>query len=404
MCPALEPAPLRRASGGAEPVYLWNPVGFDPRDCLPEALHRYADYARYILHRIHYATVFRLRDEKEFVRLKAQYLRPFFPDSKVYKRVRDRLIESGAVVCDNHYLPGEKSYGNKLGPELSKMRQHKVIITNRKLVAKIQANRQDWIKTPEGVHRHLLHYLRGVEIDYPAALDCLLGGDFEPADETAIQMIRDGEFFFHVCDYGRVHTNLTNLRSDLRGFLSYRGMPLVNLDIANSQPLIFSILSREWFAPHGMPPDAQRYVELVQEGRFYEYLMEAGGVPAERRGRFKKQFFGHVFFCENWPVTDAARVFDRLFPNVHAVIRAMKAENYTALAHELQRAESGLMIGRVAVRCMNELSWAFIGTIHDSILTTADQADAIVSIMREEFGRHGLRPTIREEDLRRPDV
>ena len=92
MCPALEPAPLRRASGGAEPVYLWNPVGFDPRDCLPEALHRYADCARYILHRIHYATVFRLQDEKGFVPLKAEYLRPFFPDSKVYKRVRDRLI------------------------------------------------------------------------------------------------------------------------------------------------------------------------------------------------------------------------------------------------------------------------------------------------------------------------
>src|SRR5947209_5078632 len=107
MCPALEPAPLRRAARGGEPVHVWNPVGFDPRDCLPAALHRYADYARYFLHRIHYAMVFRLRDEKGFVRLKAEYIRPFFPGSGVYKRVRDGLIESGAVVCDNRYLPGE---------------------------------------------------------------------------------------------------------------------------------------------------------------------------------------------------------------------------------------------------------------------------------------------------------
>src|SRR5262249_49452664 len=154
-----------------------------------------------------------------------------------------------------------------------------------------------WIKTPEGVHRHLLQYLRRVEIDYPSALDALLGDeDFEPANETAIQFLRDRAFFFHVCDYGRVHTNLTNLKSRMRPFLSYRGMPLVNLDIRNSQPLIFSILLRRRYAGR-MPPDVQRYVELVQQGRFYEHLMDAGGIAAERRSRFKRQFFGHVFFC-----------------------------------------------------------------------------------------------------------
>jgi hypothetical protein len=71
--------------------------------------------------------VFRLSDDDGYVRLKASHLRPFFPDNNVYKQVRDRLIESGAVVCDNHYIPGEKSLGYKLGQELSKMRQQRVV-------------------------------------------------------------------------------------------------------------------------------------------------------------------------------------------------------------------------------------------------------------------------------------
>jgi hypothetical protein len=391
---------LRRSARTVEPVHVFNPVGFDPRGHLPDGLHRHGDCARYLLHRVHYGRVFGLHNKDGFVRLKADYVRPFFPGNYVYQQVRSSLIESGAIVCDNRYIEGEKSLGYKLGPEWSDMRQHKVAILNRKLANKIRANRQDWSKTPEGVHRHLLNCLRCVEIDYPAALDMLLGSDFEPSDETAIQLIRDREFFFHVCDYGRVHTNLTNLKSSMRPFLSYRGMPLVNLDIRNSQPLIFSILLMQHYgADLAMPPDVRRYVELCQAGEFYDYLMAEGGIAAERRQAFKRRFFGHVFFCKNWPETDAAKLFGQLFPNVYALVREQKERDYKALAKNLQRAESDLVVGGVAVRCMHELPRTFISTIHDSILTTLDQADLVLAIMQQEFGRVGLRPTIRVEPL-----
>ena len=39
-----------------------------------------------------------------------------------------------------------------------------------------------------------------------------------------------------------VHSNLTNLKKTLRPFLRYRGSELVNLDIANSQPMVFCLL------------------------------------------------------------------------------------------------------------------------------------------------------------------
>jgi hypothetical protein len=182
-------------------------------------------------------------------------------------------------------------------------------------------------------------------------------------------------------------------------------MPLVNLDIRNSQPLIFSILLvRHYGSVHAMPPDVRQYVELCQAGEFYDHLMAKGGIAAERRPAFKRQFFGHVFFCKNWPETEAAKLFGQWFPNVSALVREQKERDYTALAKNLQRAESDLMIGKVAVRCMNELPRTFIATIYDSILTTPDQADVVQAIMREEFGRVGLSPTIRVEHLRRPEL
>ena len=39
----------------------------------------------------------------------------------------------------------------------------------------------------------------------------------------------------------------------------------------------------------------------------------------------------------------------------------------------------------------------FVGTIHDSILTTPDKADEVWAVMLEEFQRFGLKPTIRKE-------
>src|SRR5271166_6047671 len=57
-----------------------------------------------------------------------------------------------------------------------------------------------------------------------------------------IQRIKDRDFFSIPDRYGRFHSNLTNLKKTLRPFLRYHGSELVNLDIANSQPMVFCLL------------------------------------------------------------------------------------------------------------------------------------------------------------------
>jgi hypothetical protein len=193
---------------------------------------------------------------------------------------------------------------------------------------------------------------------------------------------------------------VTNLRSGLRRFLTIDGKPLVNLDIRNSQPLIFGlILQRYYGPPRAMPDDARRYVELCQQGQFYDVLMAESGIPPDRRADFKRRFFGHLFFCKNWPETEAANSFGATFPSVYAVVRQEKKRDYADLSKNLQRAESGLMIDRVAARLMREAPHVPVLTIHDSILTHLEHAEAVRSVMLQKFARVGLRPTIRIDDL-----
>ena len=56
-----------------------------------------------------------------------------------------------------------------------------------------------------------------------------------------IHRISKGDFFAIPDQYGRFHINLTNLKKNLRPYLRYRESELVNLDIANSQPMVFCL-------------------------------------------------------------------------------------------------------------------------------------------------------------------
>lgn len=385
-------------------IFVWSPIGFDPSEWIPPRLHQHGDCARYLLHRVHYGNVFGQRNRRGFVPLMATELRKFFPTRSSYKSIRDALLDSGAIACDDHFIKGEKAMGYSLGPRLEVVRQHRFLVTDEALAWKIRDSRQSWIKAPDDVHKHLLGNLRRLEIDYDAALQWLLqDDDFKPEHETAAQLIRDRQWHFHVCDYGRVHTNVTNLRSSLRRFLTIDGQHLVNLDVRNSQPLLFGLILMNRYGPrHAMPDDARRYIDLCQEGRFYDHLMALGGIPAAKRSVFKRKFFANVFFCGTRYETDAAKLFGQLFPSVYKIVLEQKTPDYAALSKNLQRVESDLIIGKVASRLMRESPTMPIVTIHDSIMTTPVHAEMARQIMLQEFNRAGLCPSISVDKMGNP--
>jgi hypothetical protein len=246
---------------------LYNPVGFDPIEVLPLHLHRYADYARFFIHVLYSQRVFKDLDE-EFVPLKAKYLRKFFPDNKAYQQVRDALVESETVVCDGIYNQADspswrnhdqsrrsgKSFGYKLGPRWNGIRHERLTVTTKPLIksiAKVNKKRPSEIVLLP--HQHIWHCLQDITIDHRAAeqeLDALmLGASPEEIDGYTGQRmicegINNGDWFWHVCHFGRVYNNVTGLKRSLRKYLRANNQSLVGCDVSNSQPLLVGLLCR----------------------------------------------------------------------------------------------------------------------------------------------------------------
>ena len=140
-------------------------------------------------------------------------------------------------------VKGEMSYGYRLlYPHNQGFSLYQP--TTKRLIDKLlrwRKQESDTLRHP--VHRELRRYVKAITIDEQAALTSVHGTPFQRSAQVAmIPRIKEGDFFVISDEYGRFHSNLTNLKKTLRPFLRYRDSHLCNLDIANSQPMIFCLL------------------------------------------------------------------------------------------------------------------------------------------------------------------
>src|SRR5271157_3223883 len=222
-------------------VVLYVPDTFDADVHLPLHLRHLADYARFLLHRINVGRVHRRRGNC-LVYLKHDYLARFMPRGR-FTMIRDALEEAGVIAVRKFCVPGKLCYGYRLCPPHNQAFSHYQPTTKRliKRIMAWQAKEFREVRLP--LHRDLRRFVKAITIDETAALRSVQGSPFERSAQVAmIQRIVNGDFFTVVDRFGRFHTNLTNLKATLRPFLRYRNSHLVNLDIANSQPMIFYLL------------------------------------------------------------------------------------------------------------------------------------------------------------------
>jgi hypothetical protein len=222
-------------------IVLYVPDSFDAVVHLPEELRHLADYARFLLHRINVGRV-HLRRGNCLVYLKHDYLAKFMPRGK-FTMIRDALEEAGVIHVRKFCIPGELCFGYRLRPPHDQAFSQ-IHPTTKDLINKIMAWRtKEFRDVRLPLHRELRRFVKAITIDEIAALKAVHGSPFEQSAQVSmIQRIVQGDFFTVADRFGRFHTNLTNLKSSLRPFLRYRDSHLCNLDIANSQPVIFCLL------------------------------------------------------------------------------------------------------------------------------------------------------------------
>lgn len=382
-----------------------------------------------------------------FINLNAKILQSKIHD---YKQYLNHLLENGFIRTDMTYIVGEKS----MGYLINKNTYHKatvslipiqnfVIKKNRTIdyekqeaslkatIAKypfltkwlnkgLQINAEEAIKKVEELFPEQTGGIRGTIKGKPSVWHKRYKAIL------SINKIANQEFYYKVDDnVGRFHSNLTNIKRELRNYLTYDGQNLVNIDIKNSQPLFSLLLLNKDFykqkedqftiynIPSSLPllsntthsytstllmivktleifvnTDISTYSDMINSGNFYQLISELIHPDKTFEKQKIKEMVFTVFFSNNrfigQPEAKAKSDFKNAFPSVYEIFRLLKVKNHTTLAHILQRIESEIIIQRVAKRISIEKPDLPIFTIHDSVATTVGNEKYVSSIIEEE--------------------
>jgi hypothetical protein len=141
------------------------------------------------------------------------------------------------------------------------------------------------------------------------------------------------------------------------------------------------------------------YMRLVTTGGFYEALMGELGVPLDDREAFKRTLYQNVFYgrVRVQMGSEGGKALRRLFPTIHDLLLDLKEGQYQRSSRMMQKVEAHFVYDRICTRIEAERPRVFLGTIHDALVTTPDQAGYVRRVMVEEFRRAGVTPTIRDK-------
>ena len=247
--------------------------------------------------------------------------------------------------------------------------------------------------------------------------------------KLAIHKLAKQDYHYSVDDnVGRFHSNLTNIKKELRHYITYDGETLVNVDIKNSQPLLSSVLfdpsfytnkkkgqrvnlydfpsvfeylvnSNKYTYTHTIimlvktlqkleNKEVKQYLRMAKSGNFYQELSKAMYPKQAFDKGIMKELTFKVFFSSNRAIQGMSnwtkKDFKRRFNGIYNMFAAIKRKNHKALSHILQRIESEIMIQNVCIRISSEHPTLPIFTIHDSVLTTDGNQEYVAKIIKEE--------------------
>ena len=344
------------------------------------------------------------RKDDNTAKLNVKYLRRFVPSAEQYLKA---LIELDVISRTKYYTVGSDSYGYFF-TDTYKSKYVKEGLHNDRLEYRIRKvhnsfnesnttsllNRGDTVKYlyQLTVDSNYINYIESNYSDNVDRYNSILSSATRIENKDWTVKVDDTSY--------RLHTNVTNMKSDLRQFLRINDTPLVNIDIKNSQPFCSILLLTDpskaiEFATDtelkdilqteriGRNADVSKYIDLVVSGAFYEHIMcelNKEGINLTR-DEAKKETLRWLFRPNTDPVSILSRQirnkFISEFPTVHNYFSLLrgnnntsdKYSNYCRFAILLQRIESYMVLELIVKQIMKEYPKTALLTIHDSIMT-----------------------------------
>lgn len=386
--------------------------------------------------------------EDGLIRISSKYFRAYIP--KYYSNYLRWLIKHNIIICDKIKKLG-KAYGYLPHPNI----ESKVIcvelpktlkITNR-IIDNYNKRQKYNRKYSEHISEMKKVFKKHLKVNLEEALlwlenqlkEKLINLNQYNTYYISLQSIHNKEFFFHVNSVnGRLDTNLTNLKSDLRQFIIG---DYCHIDCNNSQPLLVNFLldyiiinnkdyklknNNSIISNINTPPNPPSPSLLPSLGTDHQKILSKKlnindlhtlqnfhinpKILAEfndyRRSTFSLDFYDHltqkyqitqklisrddiketvykVFFSRNWAYKDEKKIFRAMYPNVYKVLYKLKSERHNKLAICLQNIESEIFIQRISKRLVE--AGIVPLTIHDSVIVLQKDRQQTLDIMSSVY-------------------
>ena len=367
--------------------------------------------------------------------------------NKNYKKYLNYLRERGVIRRSSHYIPGEKSYGYKFTESFNSP-VTPVVIRKYTLIKSITKNNEQHNskKTEElfflrqwfnpKLQVNISKGRRYLKREYKKDLRNHIENPIQRYNSRLLPLLKlhGNNYDFHADNKGfRLHTILTQLKSELRKHVKYDSKNLCAVDIKNSQPFLsITLLSKDKFILNKMnlkiqnpnisnesilnliedienKADVIEFKKLVSSGQFYEefgkLLIEQGIIENEDQSSMRKKAKEITFstlFSPNTSISynKAIKVFKSNFPNVYKVFKLIKKgrKRHNTLAIALQRLEAELVLEKTC-KIINVLYPNIpLFTLHDSIITIEEHVGKVELIMRSVLSKQiGITPNLKLE-------
>jgi len=216
----------------------------------------------------------------------------------------------------------------------------------------------------------------------------------------SISAINDGNLFFrHNKTNGRIDSNLTNLKSEFKQFITTPN--LYQIDIVNSQPFILSLLLNSSLCSRFLDgKELRRYTDWTSAGIFYEmFLKEYFNKTSKvlQRDDIKDIMFC-IFYSKNGQYTKEKNIFKSIFPTIMKYIEEQKNNKHNEFSIKLQKIESKICIDIISEE-LNKNNIKYY-TIHDAWLV--DKEDIKITkeiIIRKFYDNFYRRPELKIEKI-----
>lgn len=376
------------------------------------------------------------------------------------------LYRHGIIETDRQYIPGKKNRSYRLSIKYL-VEPTIVWIRNNVLLEKIRRNSRRNRHFQEETEHLQKWFHSGLSIDMIGVIRHLRHlyetsfseGSLDKRIKilnryivrfVAAHKIDQGDWYLQRDSFaGRVHTNLTNLPSDIRQFLRYNGHKLTSVDIRNSQPFFASVLNQLtynegfvtvedrkrqlhtiwnigeqservksvfrtsiWFNAHiydnnvinesqfthqdfmvakiAYRVDNERnsnYAKDVLSGEIYEQVMaEMQRTTGRSMSReVTKREVLRALYADNRLTSDVKTAIKALYPDKMEEIRKLKHQDSTLPSRIMQAIEAYVMIDVVTKRISKEHPELPIFTVHDCVVTIEGCEHILERMMREEI-------------------